>query len=560
MDYDRSTYDPHEWECDSLSELREQFKWTIPKTLNAADVLCDSWADADDERIALYYEDRTQDREGTLTFTELRDESARLAGYLRERGVAAGDFVAVNLPRKPETLVTHLAIWRLGAVSAPLSILFGPDGLEFRLSDCDPTVAVVDSANLENFRAASERTGGTDDRIIVGDADLVGEEIAYRDAVELGEPVTEVAETAVDDPMLLMYSSGTTGRPKGIVQPHRAVLGHLPGTVTNFYNLDVRDDEIWWTPSEWAWGAFLSLLIDAFYFGRPIVAVETGEGFDPELALDVLQRYDVTHAFIPPSALRMLRTSDVVETCRSFPELRLVTTGGESLDARSQEWAESYLDTIVHETYGSTEMFNHIIGDCTALEPADSEHMGYALPGHKIELLDPESGEPVPAGEPGEVALHRDDPVLFEGYLGRPEATDDAYRGDWYLSGDIAIRNEEGQFRFVSRRDDLIISAGYRIGPDEIEDVLAGHNAVAAAGVVGVPDEERGQVPKAYVVLASGHVASDDLREELRQYVRETLAAYEYPRELAFVESLPRTTTGKVKRSALDGTGGESNV
>jgi acetyl-CoA synthetase len=293
------------------------------------------------------------------------------------------------------------------------------------------------------------------------------------------------------------------------------------------------------------------MFIDAFYFGRPVVAVESGSGFDPERALNTLQQYEVTHTFLPPSALRMLRTSEATETPGSFPDLRLVLTGGESLDPKSQTWSESYFGATVHEGYGSTEMFNHIIGDCTALEPADKEWMGYVLPGHEVTLLDTETGQPVDVGEPGEIALHREDPVLFEGYLNRSEATKQAYDGEWYLSGDIAVQNESGQFRFIGRKDDLIISSGYRIGPDEIEDVLSSHDAVAATGVVGIPDDQRGQVPKAFIVLAPGYSQDSELRESLRQYVRNRLAAYEYPREIAFVDSLPRTITGKVKRNAI---------
>jgi acetyl-CoA synthetase len=265
----------------------------------------------------------------------------------------------------------------------------------------------------------------------------------------------------------------------------------------------------------------------------------------------VLERFEITHAFLPPSALRMIRQADVGDREREFDTLRLLTSGGESLDPETRLWAESFFDVTVHEGYGSTEMFNHIVGDCTALEPATPGWMGYALPGHRIRLLDPETRAPVDVGETGEIALSRDDPTLFEEYLGRPEATADAYHDEWYLTGDLARRNEAGQFQHVGRADDLIISSGYRIGPSEIENVLTGHAAVTEAGVVGVPDDERGEVPKAFVVLDPEHDPSDRLRSELREHVRDRLASYEYPREIAFVAALPRTTTGKLKRGDL---------
>lgn len=553
---DLFTSDVHSREWESLAQLRSAFEWDLPDSLNAADHLCDRWARTDGERAAIYYEDETVGREGQLTFAELADATDRLAGYLRAAGVEPGDFVAINVARKPETVVSHLAAWKLGAVSAPLSVLFGPEALAYRLDDCEPLVAIVDAANVENVRTAADRTATAGTRLVVGvesleDESLGADEREFWSAVDAAEPIDSPVGTTSDDPMLLMYSSGTTGPPKGIVQCHRTVVAHLPGAITNYYNLDVAGDEVWWTPAEWAWGAFLSVMIDALFFGRPIVASESGASFDPVRACEVLERFEITHAFLPPSALRLMRQSNVGDREWAFDTFRLLTSGGESLDGETRLWAESFFDVTVHEGYGSTEMFNHIIGDCTALEPATPGWMGYALPGHRIQLLDPETRAPVDVGETGEIALSRDDPTLFEEYLGRPEATAAAYHGEWYLTGDLARRNEAGQFQHVGRVDDLIICSGYRIGPSEIESALTGHAAVAEVGVVGVPDDERGEVPKAFVVLDPEHDPSDRLRTELQDYVRDRLASYEYPREIAFVAALPRTTTGKLKRGDL---------
>jgi len=540
----------HQQDWNSLAELRSEFEWDIPDSLNATQLLCDRWVD-DGNRTALIYEDETAAKDGEFTYDELATVTKRLAHYFNACGVKEGDFVAINVSRKPETIISHLATWRLGAVSIPLSVLFGPDALEHRLGETEPGVGIVDSDNINSFRTAADRVNAVDTCLVVGGSDRRSDEMKFWDTVTSSEQTRDTADTESSDPMLLLYTSGTTGAPKGIVQPHRSVLGHIPGAFVNYYNLDVRGDEVFWTPSEWAWGAFFSLMIDALYFGNQIVATETGESFDPEYELSVIQRYPITNAFFPPTALRMFKRSPATNRDYSFSNLRLVVSGGESLDAATQRWAEDYFDTTVHEGYGASEMFDHIIGDCSNLDSVSYDGIGYVFPGHRIRLLDPKTGEPVDTGEIGEIALHRSDPTLFEGYYHRPEATADSFRGDWYLSGDLATVDETGQFEFVSRKDNLIITSGYRIGPQEIEVSLIDHEAVKDASVIGVPHDTRGQVPKAFVKPAKGVTHDENLRESLRQHVRERLATYKYPREVKFVEQFPRTTTGKVKRSDL---------
>jgi acetyl-CoA synthetase len=456
----------------SLSELQSAFEWDIPETVNATRFLCDRWVD-DGSRQAVIYEDQTANRRGTLTFEDLAVHSADLADYMHSTGVETGNFVAINMSQKPETLIAHLAVWRLGAISIPLSVLFGPEGLSQRISQTRPPLGIIDSANFDSFQTACDRIGFSPDQLVVNRNS--GGNKGFWEAIEAGEGAVETAATNSDDPLLLMYTSGTTGQPKGVLQPHRCILGHIPGAVATFYNLDVRGDERCWTPAEWAWGAGLTLIIDALYFGGTVVCTERGDDFDPTWCIATLRQYDTTHAFLPPTALRMLKESPVANRVERFPNVRVITSGGESLDADTHRWAEQYFDATVHEGYGSSEMFDHIIGGCSALEPAVYDGIGYSLPGHRVRVLDTETNDTVSPGEIGEIVLHRDDPTLFTGYLGQSKKTTDSFTGDWFRTGDLATKDENGQFTFVGRKDDLIISAGYRIGPDEIEASLTAH-------------------------------------------------------------------------------------
>lgn len=538
-----------ERDWDSFDEIREAFEWEIPDTFNGARYLCDRWADGGDN-VALYYEDHTIDETGELTYAELRDVTNQLANYLDDQGVSPGDRIAVNTPQKIETVIAHLAIWKTGAVSVPLSVLFGPDALEYRLSDSSSTICIVDASNLDTYRDVAPACEPLDQTLVVGDAEPEGSERRFWDAFEGYSTDYDPVNTAVSDTMLILYSSGTTGPPKGILQPHRCVIGHLPALATTFFNCELADDDVLWTPSEWAWGASISTMFAALFYGKPIVAHETGESFDPERAFDVIDRYDITIPYFVPSALRMMMQVEDAADRFDLESVRVVPSAGESLGASIREWASETFEARIHELYGLSETFNFIIGDAAHMDPRPG-WMGYPLPGHRMAILDPETNDELEGAAEGEIALHRGDPTLFQEYLNKPEKTNNAYSGDWFLTGDLGKRNESGRFKFLGRKDDLIISAGYRIGPEEIEDTLITHEAVADAGVIGIPDDERGEVPKAFIVLEGGFAPSDDLKDEISSYVGENLAAYEYPREIAFIDEMPRTTTGKVRRTSL---------
>jgi acetyl-CoA synthetase len=553
------SYHLHEHDWEDFGELRDWFEWEVPDRFNIAAYVCDRWAEETPEQTALFVEDHTaagearEDESGatdTFTFAEFEAAASRLANYLADSGVARGDRVGVNLPQKPETAIAHVAAWKLGAVSVPLSTLFGPDGVGYRLADADATACIVDGSNTDALRAAREEYDIGLESVVVVDGEPAGDERAYDDAVADRSVDREAVDTAAEDDALLIYTSGTTGDPKGVRHAHRVLLGHLPGiqTVANF---EFDDGTRFWTPAEWAWIASLfNIVFPALFYGRPVLAHHGGE-FDPATAFDLLDRYDITMLFAPATALKFMMQVPSEEY--DVDSLRVIGSGGETLGESVAEWAEeTFSGALVHEGYGQTEA-NVTVVENGGLAEKRAGSMGLAAPGHEVTIVDPETAEPtVEPGEVGEIAVeYEGDPVCFEEYWNEPEKTDAKVRNGRLLTEDLGRVDEDGYFYFESRKDDVIISSGYRIGPEEVEESLASHDAVTDAAVIGVPHDERGEVPKAYVLLAEGHAPSDDLREALMTHVKDRLAKYEYPREVAFVDELPRTTTGKVRRQSL---------
>ncbi|RXK50337.1 acyl-CoA synthetase [Halorientalis pallida] len=557
-------YHFYEDDWDSYEQLREAFEWEVPEQFNMATYVCDRWA-TDKRRVALFGEHESRgdstpsdatgvsagDRE-TYTFCQFQNITNRLANYLREQGVERGDRVGVNAPQRPETVFAHVAAWKLGAVSVPLSTLFGPDAVEYRLDDCDAVAAVVDASNLDTVREARESLPALETVVTVGDADPQADEVTFQDALADQPRTFETVATDAEDDAIIIYTSGTTGDPKGVRHAHRMLLGHLPLFVTTMLNMELREGDVFWTPAEWAWIASLfDVVVPALYYGQPVVAYNGGQ-FDPETAFEVIERYGVSNFFAPPTALRMMMQVEDTERF-DVASLRTIASGGESLGESIVEWAgATFGGTTVHEGYGQTEA-NLLVGGCTALTEFREGYMGRPGPGHELAIVDPETAEPtVDRGEVGEIAVrYEGNPVCFVEYWNKPEKTAGKVRNGWLLTEDLGRMDDDGYVQFKSRKDDVIISAGYRIGPEEVEDSVAGHPAAADAAVIGVPDDERGTVPKAFVVLADGHDPTDETRESLRQHVRDRLAKYEYPRDIEFVDDLPKTATGKVRRASL---------
>ncbi len=518
------------------------FRWTVPKQINIARQVCDRHRDRSDQ-VALYFENRDGAQE-TYTFGRIKTLSDRLANALRGLGLSAGDRVAIILPQRPETAIAHLACYKSALVALPLSILFGPDALEYRLKDSGAAAVITDASRWEAVRLLKPEL--PDLRRIIGcRCGESGSE--FWQLLEAASDRFECAATRSDDPALLIYTSGTTGPPKGALIAHRAILGNLPGFEMS-HDFFPQPDDLFWTPADWAWtGGLWDALLPAWYYGKPVLAYDGGR-FDPDKAAYLMAKYRVRNAFIPPTALKMMRQVAGLRE-RHKVRLRSVMSAGEAVGEELIHWGREALEVTVNEMWGQTE-FNYLAGNCGAVMAVRPGSMGKSYPGHTVDVID-EQGRIMADGEVGELAARRDDPVMFLGYWNNPEATRSKFVGDWYCTGDVGYRDSDGYLWFVGRKDDVISSAGYRIGPGEIEDCLLKHPAVQSAAVIGKPDPLRGSIVKAFIVLNRTYVPGDDLVAEIQASVRNRLAAYEYPREIEFIEELPQTTTGKIRRIEL---------
>ena len=538
---------------DHYDTLYSDYRWHVPQDFNIAHWCCTRWAD-DPERIAIFVDDEAGgDR--AVSYAELQRESNRLSNLLQSLGVARGTRIAIVMPQRPEVAIAHIACYQLGAIAMPMSVLFGPDALEYRLQDSQAAVVIVDQAGLPNITSVHERCPALEHVIAV---DCTAQDtIDWHSAVRTQSAHFTPVQTLATDPALLIYTSGTTGSPKGALMPQSALIGNLTGFVAS-QNWFPADDDVFWSPADWAWtGGLMDALLPTLYFGRPIVASRAR--FSAELAFRLMEKYRVTNSFLFPTALKMMMKS-VPEPRRRYDlKLRAIMSAGEAVGDTVFNWTQSALGVTVNEMFGQTEA-NYIVGNSAGRWPAHPGSMGRPYPGHRVAVIDDE-GRPVSAGETGEVALHRcdihghPDPVIFIGYWNNPEATAAKYSGDWLRTGDLAEIDGDGYLWYRGRADDMFKAAGYRIGPSEIENCLVKHPAVANAAVVPKPDDERGNLVKAYVVLTEGTprgLAQDEqLIADLQQHVRGLLAHYEYPKEIEFIDAMPMTTTGKVQRRVL---------
>lgn len=571
----RQTHDNARATGDFYAAMQQSFGWSVPAHFNMAQVCSQRWAAQSDtaQRTAII-EHHAGGAHRKYSFAQLQQAADALSWRLQAMGVQKGDRVAIVLPQRFETAVAYIAVMQMGAVAMPLSLLFGPDALSYRLKDSEAVVALVDGASLEQV------------------LQVKGECIALREVVRLDALQIQDAEssfvpviTQADDAAVLIYTSGTTGPPKGALIPHRALIGNLTGFVCsqNWFGFSPTDrvnaqalptspfPSVFWSPADWAWtGGLMDALLPTLYFGRPIVAYNGR--FSPELAFSLMQAHQVTHTFLFPTALKAMMKA--YPTPRSQFKLRLqaMMSAGEAVGDVVFAYCQQQLGVTVNEMFGQTEI-NYIVGNC-AMEwasgaghapvahrhnagwPAKPGSMGKGYPGHRVAVID-EDGNECPDGVPGDVALHRfnqhgePDPIFFLGYWKNPRSTQGKFTGDWCRTGDLAVRDADGYLWYQGRADDVFKAAGYRIGPSEVENCLVKHPAVANAAVVPKPDPERGALVKAYVVLAPGFHASDALIADLQTHVRGKLAPYEYPKEIEFIAELPMTTTGKVQRRVL---------
>ncbi|WP_422027787.1 AMP-binding protein [Roseovarius sp.] len=504
---------------ESYEALCGGFRWNLPERLNMAAQVCDYWAETAPDRLAIL--DLSDGRQ-EVSYGRLREMADGLAQALVARGVGRGDRVGVLRSQGAWCAAAHVAIWKIGAISIPLFKLFKQEALTSRVSDAGAAVVVTDAEGVGMLEA------------LPGVAAFVPEEEA------LPEGRFETVETGAEEPAVLIYTSGTTGSPKGALHAHRVLTGHLPGVEVSHDFLGEEGDCLW-TPADWAWiGGLFDVLMPGLALGVPVVAARLAK-FTPEECVRIVGEGAVKNVFFPPTALRMLKAADV-----RIEGLRTVASGGEPLGAEMLDWGRTAFGVTINEFYGQTEC-NMVASSCGALFAATPGCIGRPVPGHEIAVLD---GDGQPTEEEGDVAIRRGSASMMLEYWQRPEETAAKFRGDWMLTGDRGTW--EGEYlRFVGREDDVITSAGYRIGPAEIEDCLLKHPAVATVGVVGKPDEMRTEIVKAYVVLKDGVAASEELAGRLQDFVKERLASYSYPREIGFLDALPMTVTGKVIRKEL---------
>jgi acetyl-CoA synthetase len=562
---------------DNYARMHAGFRWQVPEHFNIAQVCCTRWAGRPDamERTAIRAHGAAAGS-GFLSYHELQVRANAMSNLLGALGVQRGDRVAIVMPQRFETAIAYMAVFQLGAVAMPLSMLFGPEALEYRLQDSEAVVAICDESSIANLVSVRGQCPAL--RIVIG----VGEAAAQADLgleEELAKYGTafNAVDTRADDGAVLIYTSGTTGPPKGALLPHRALIGNLPGFVCsqNWFGFDGTANEetsaVFWSPADWAWtGGLMDALLPTLYFGRPIVGYNGR--FSPELAFTLMQEHGVTHTFLFPTALKAMMKAHPEPAKKFKLELRAMMSAGEAVGDAVFNYCRQQLGVTVNEMFGQTEI-NYVVGNCSMNGrtesgigwPARAGSMGRGYPGHRVAVID-EDGNECPVGVPGDVAVNRydvhghPDPIFFLGYWKNETATRNKHTGDWCRTGDLATRDADGYLWYQGRADDVFKAAGYRIGPSEIENCLVKHPAVINAAVVPKPDRERGALVKAFVVLAPDFAAAraragadfdTQLVAQLQAHVKGKLAPYEYPKEIEFIDALPMTTTGKVQRRVL---------
>jgi acetyl-CoA synthetase len=570
---DRQAPNPAQGSADRYQAIHQGFGWQVPKRFNMAQACCGQWAanPATARRTAIREHLAGQGLGRSWTFGQLQKAANQLSRVLQAQGVRRGDRVAIVMPQRFETAVAYMAVLQMGAVAMPLSMLFGPEALAFRINDSQTRVAVCDESTVQALQQARPDCPGLQILMGVGQAGLLAD-LDYAQAMASQSDSFQAVSTLADDPAVLIYTSGTTGNPKGALIPHRALIGNLTGFVCsqNWFGFDPFQAKrpskaVFWSPADWAWtGGLMDALLPSLYFGRPIVAFNGR--FSPDMAFEILQSHGVTHTFLFPTALKAMMKAVPDVKARYRLKLQAMMSAGEAVGDAVFGYCQAQMGVTVNEMFGQTEI-NYVVGNCTRLWPAKPGSMGKGYPGHQVAVID-EAGRLCPPGTPGEVAVNRfdvhgqPDPVFFLGYWNNDKATKAKYTGNWCRTGDMAVADEDGYLWYQGRTDDMFKAAGYRIGPGEIENCLVKHPAVQNAAVVPKPDADRGAVVKAYVVLSPDWQSrrpkgprrtgfEDGVRRALQAHVKGLLAPYEYPKEIEFIDQLPMTTTGKVQRRVL---------
>lgn len=516
------------------AQLRAGFTWDIPYALNIAEVCCDRWARRAPDKIAVTHLGTDGMRE-VWTYAQLKAASDSLAAVLAAKGVARGDRVAILMAQNPRVLVAHLAAFKLGAISLTLFTLFGEDALAYRLADSGAKAVIVDGMAEDKLRAVTQAP-------IILSTTKRGSWLSLDEAMAQPARIVPV-QTQADDPAVMIYTSGTTGDPKGVLHAHRFLYGHLPCMELSQGDFPQPGD-IGWTPADWAWiGGLMDMAMPCLFYGVPLISHRFAK-FDADAAMSLMAREGVTNSFLPPTALRLMQQTTPPRGLR----LRAIGSGGEALGPGLLDWGRSTLGCPINEFYGQTEA-NLVIAACDGPMPRIPGAMGLPVPGHEVALLGADD-IPVSPQKVGEICIRAPDPVMMLGYWNKPEDTAAKIRNGWLRTGDLATQDDSGQFTFHARDDDVITSAGYRIGPVEIEQALCSHPDVILAAVVGVPDPIRTEAIVAHVVLRKG-ADTADIENILKALVRTKASAHMVPRQIILTDALPMTTTGKILRRAL---------
>jgi acetyl-CoA synthetase len=553
-------YSPTRNSHDEYAALHSRFRWQVPRFFNIA-AACSPKNITQARQLAVIIDSPLGSVE-TLTLGQLWQQSQKMANVLKALRISRGDRVAIVLPQLAQTPVAHLACYALGAVAMPMSVLFGPDALAFRLENSQAKIVIIEAQYLSNLHAAlieaPECAEYLKAVVVVGAQDFpVSFEgvphFAWDALIAKASSAFAVVRTKAEEAAILIYTSGTTGPPKGALIPHQALIGNLTGFVAS-QNWFPQARDVFWSPADWAWtGGLMDALLPCLYFRKPIVGYQGR--FSAEAAYTLLEKHKITNSFLFPTALKQMMKAEPNPSAHYKLVLRAIMSAGESVGETLFDWTQEALGVTTNEMFGQTEV-NYIVGNSAQRWPAKSGSIGKAYPGHQVEVINDE-GQPVADGELGEVAVNRfdvyghRDPVFFLGYWKNDKATNDKFTENWCRTGDLATRDDQGYLWYGGRADDMFKAAGYRIGPSEIENCLVKHPSVANAAVVPKPDKERGNLVKAFVVLTPGILPNAQLVEELQTHVRGKLAPYEYPKEIEFIDALPMTTTGKVQRKIL---------
>lgn len=527
----------------SYEEICQKFIWKIPEHFNIADAVCDRWAD-DTARIAMTHESLDGSAKH-FTFAEIRRYSNQFANLLRCLGVERGDRALVLLTQSPECAISHVACFKSGIVSCLASVLFGHDAIQHRITSTNAKICITNKANLPKVQAI-EGTCPSLKHIVVVDDDSPTHGLSLWSSIADQSDMFDNIKTRSEDTAWISFTSGTTGQPKGVLMPHRILLGNKP-LFEYYYDYGPREGDVLWSPADWAWIAgLINILLVGWYSGCRVVSTDM-EGFNAEAAFRILGEHDITVSLLTPTVLKLMRQIDSEES----PELKLrvVLSGGEAVGRELALWADERFGLTISEGFGQTEC-NGMIGTNPRLMTVRHGSLGKAMPGSICAIVD-DDGVEVARGVQGNIAIKRPHPAMFSGYLDNPEATEAKFINNWMITGDLGEQDEDGFLWFHGRTDDVITSSGYRIGPTEIEDCLLKSTSVQLAAVIGVPDETRTEIIKAFIVVSDDTEPTEALAESLKDLVRDHLAKHEVPRLIEFVASLPMTTTGKIMRRTL---------